>query len=183
VVGIGAADAHEFHLMGLKFAPYEVMFQMARTHVLVPSDQLTDDAVYDALRSGHAYFSIELMARSDGFTFVAERGQKIYGIMGDEVTLIPNLQLTAWLPSPARLDLYRDGTRIRTLEEGQLWHFPIDEPGVYRIEASRHGKPWIFSNPIYVREQAVLPTTDVIEPSEDESGGVESNEPAVPDAP
>jgi hypothetical protein len=100
VVGIGSADAHEFHLAGLKFAPYEVMFRFARTHVLVPPGELTGQAVYEALRKGRAYFAIELAAEAKGFQFIAERGGTVLGTMGDEVVLEPDLRVIASLPAP-----------------------------------------------------------------------------------
>ena len=149
VVGIGSADAHEFHALGLKFAPYEIMFQLARTHLLVPPGELTEQAVYAALRQGHAYLSIELAAPAKGFQFAATSDGKIAGIMGDEVALEPDLRLTAWLPSPAQLALFRDGQRI-AVTTAQAWEVPVTQPGAYRLEATRHTKPWIFSNPIYV---------------------------------
>lgn len=150
VVGIGSADAHEFHVAGFKFAPYEVMFQIVRTHVLTPPGALTAEAVYDALRQGHAYIGIELIAEAEGFTFVAERGQRVVGIMGDEVPLAPGLRLATTLPAAAELALFKDGQPIATTI-GPSWDMPVTEPGAYRLEASRHGKPWIMSNPIYVR--------------------------------
>ena len=150
VVGIGSSDAHEFHLAGLKFAPYEVMFQLARTHVLTPPGRLTDQAVYEALRKGHAYFAIELFAEAEGFQFVAETDKGLVGIMGEEVPLQPTLRLTASLPAPAQLALFRDGRIVQTTT-AQAWQVPVTAPGAYRLEASRHSKPWIFSNPIYVR--------------------------------
>jgi len=149
VVGIGSSDAHEFHLFGLKFAPYEVMFQFIRTHVLIPSQTLEASAVYEALRNGHAYFAIELLAEAKGFSFMAHNDERILGIMGDEIALEPNLRLTAVLPAPAQLALFRDGQPIATATT-QTWEVPVDSPGVYRLEASRHDQPWIFSNPIYI---------------------------------
>ncbi len=157
VVGIGSADAHEFHTLGLKFAPYEIMFQMARTHVLAPPGELTDQVVYAALRQGHAYLSIELAVPAKGFEFVAATGEQIRGIMGDEVVLEPELRLVASLPFPAQLALFRDGERI-ALTTAQAWEIPVTQPGAYRLEATRHNTPWIISNPIYVRaSQAAAP--------------------------
>ena len=150
LTGIGSADAHEFHLAGLKFAPYEVMFQLIRTHVLTPPGRLTDAMVYDALRKGHAYFAIELLAEAKGFQFVAETDTALVGVMGDDVPLQPMLRLTVSLPAPAQLVLFKDGQAIHSIT-AQTWQVPISAPGAYRLEASRHGKPWIFSNPIYVR--------------------------------
>jgi hypothetical protein len=160
VVGIGATDAHEFHLAGIKFAPYEFMFQMARTHLLIPSsDTLTPEAIYAALRAGHAYFSTEMAAQAKGFLFTAQRGNRVAAIMGDEITFEPNLRLLATVPTAAHLTLFQDGQEIATTT-GTRGEWPVTQAGVFRVEASRHGKPWIFSNPIYIR----LATTTVESP-------------------
>jgi hypothetical protein len=139
----------------MKFAPYEMMFQLVRTHVLLPSTSLTAAGVYDALRRGHAYAALELISEAKGFMFLAKRGRQTLGIMGDQVTFIPDLRLTASLPTPAELTLYRDGEAVeRTI--GRTWEIPVTRPGVYRLEAARHGKPWIISNPIYVATPTLL---------------------------
>ena len=67
-----------------------------------------------------------------------------------------------WLPTSAQLTLYKAGRSIATTI-GQRWDIPLTEPGVYRLEAFRHDKPWIFSNPIYVRPAEILqpPATDL----------------------
>lgn len=157
VTGIGAPDAHEFHALGMKFAPYEAVFQLARTHVLTPPGELTGAAVYDALRQGHAYVAIELTALGKGFQFAALQEGRIAGIMGDEVPLAPGLILKAHLPTPAQLTLYRDGTPVAEAI-AQTWEYPVETPGAYRLEAFRHNKPWMFSNPIYVRPALDAPT-------------------------
>ena len=150
VVGIGASDAHEIHLFGLKIAPYEVMFHLVRTHSLIPPGTLTDHAVYEALRKGHVYLSIELEEEAKGFSFMAENGHAVLGIMGDEVVLEPDLRLTILLPAEGQLTLFGDGQPLATTT-GTRWQIPVKAPGTYRLEVTRHGKPWIFSNPIYVR--------------------------------
>jgi len=162
LVGIGSADAHEIHVAGLKFAPYEMMFQLIRTHVLVPGHPLTLEALYDALRKGHAYLAIELLAPARGFSFTAHRGQERLGIMGDEVTLTPDLTLTAVAPAVAEIVLFKDGAPAAGAHAPSL-QFPVTSPGVYRIEVSSRGKPWIFSNPIYIRPAS--PTTTSGQPS------------------
>ena len=153
VVGIGSADAHEIHVLGVKFAPYEVMFQLVRTHLLIPTDTLTPELVYDALKQGHAYLAIEIAAEAKGFSFAAENEQTALGIMGDEVTFEPTLRLNASLPQRADLTLFKDGRSIATTT-AQAWQVPVTAPGTYRLEAMRQGKPWIISNPIYVRPAA-----------------------------
>jgi hypothetical protein len=123
----------------------------------VLSKTLTPEGIYDALRKGHAYLAIELVAEARGFQFAAETAEGIAGIMGDAIELKPGLRLTAWLPTAAKLILFKDGEEFAATT-GQVWQIPITEDGVYRLEASRHGKPWIFSNPIYVRPSLDLPT-------------------------
>jgi hypothetical protein len=169
VVGIGSVDAHEFHLLGFKFAPYEIMFQMVRTHLLLPSTPLTPELAYEALRQGHAYFEISLVADAGrSFTFFANDGRRVLGIMGDEVPLGPNLQLSALLPRPAQLTLFKDGQIVST-ETAETWHVPVTEPGAYRLEASLRDKPWLFSNPIYVRPAPDAPPVQDAPPSEPSS--------------
>ncbi len=149
--GIGSCDAHEFHILGVTFASYEDLFRLIRTHLLIPNGAPIDaDHLYDALKQGHAYFAMDLVAEVRDFTFLAHRGEKVLGIMGDEVTLTPNLELTATLPAPAILTLMKDGQAVATTI-GASWSVPVTEPGAYRLEAVRVNKPWIFSNPIYVR--------------------------------
>ena len=151
VVGIGSSDAHEIRVLGLKIAPYEILFQLIRTHLLIPAGSpLAEQTIYDALRQGHAYFSVDLLTDAKGFTFMADDAKRVLGIMGDEVPLVPHLRLTAVLPAPAQLDLFKDGRRVASTTE-RVWHLPVTEPGTYRLEAFRDSKPWIFSNPIYVR--------------------------------
>ena len=151
IVGIGASDAHEFHAFGLKFAPYEDMFRLSRTHVLIPDNtETTPAAIYDALKAGHAYFSIELTAEAKGFRFAAQHRRRTLGIMGDEVIFTPGLRLIVSLPMPADMILMRDGSAVEQ-HQGTAWEIPVHEAGVYRLEISRYHQPWIFSNPIYVR--------------------------------
>ncbi len=156
VVGIGASDAHEFKAFGVTFAPYDVMFRMARTHVLTRSQTLTAEAVYDALRAGHAYVGIELAAEAEGFAYFAETDGGIAGIMGDQVSFQPGMRLVVSTPAVAFLAIYRDGRPIQSTI-GSRWIVPVTQPGAYRIEASRHNKPWILSNPIYVRPAPATP--------------------------
>ena len=167
VVGIGASDAHEIRILGLKVAPYEIMFKLIRTHLLIPAGaSLSEPTLYEALRLGHAYFSIDLVADATAFTFMADDTRRVLGIMGDEVTMTPHLQLTAVLPAAGELSLFKDGATVAT-SSGRVWQIPVTEPGTFRLEASRDGKPWIFSNPIYVRTPAAPEEQPVTEAQSD----------------
>ena len=63
-------------------------------------------------------------------------------------------RLTARTPLDARLRLLRDGNEIAS-GAGSSLEAEVEEPGVYRVEATRHHKgrerTWILSNPIYLR--------------------------------
>ena len=161
VVGIGSSDAHELHLLGVKIAPYDVTFKVVRTHLLLPAGTpMSAPAVYDALRAGHAYFAIDLLADARGFTFMADDDQRVLGVMGDEVKLTDPMQLTVILPQSAHLALFKDGN-VAATSVGRVWHIRVKEPGSYRVEISRNGTPWIFSNPIYIRAPSEAPSQTV----------------------
>jgi hypothetical protein len=149
IVGIGAMDAHEFHALGVTFAPYDIMCQLIRNHVWVPSPTLTKESFYEALRQGHAYLAIELLAEAKGFSFRAIAQEEVVGIMGDAIPWQPGLTLDVTLPTSTTMTLFKDGEPAAQ-HSGTAWQVPVVEPGVYRVEVTLRGKPWIFTNPIYI---------------------------------
>jgi hypothetical protein len=62
--------------------------------------------------------------------------------------------VTVRTPADAQLRLLRDGAEIETASGRELTA-EIEQPGVYRVEATRRHKgkdrTWILSNPIYLR--------------------------------
>ncbi len=150
LVGIGSIDAHEVHAFGMRFAPYEAMFQLVRTHVLSSANPLTPADVYSALQAGHVYVGVDLIAETCGFIFRADAAGRTMGIMGDEVVWQPDLTLVVHAPGLAQMSVYQNGKLIHQASTDNL-RLPVTDPGVYRVELTRGGKPWIFSNPIYIR--------------------------------
>ncbi|HEU0039407.1 MAG TPA: histidinol phosphatase, partial [Verrucomicrobiae bacterium] len=75
-------------------------------------------------------------------------------IMGDEAKFEAGQKLLARFPVAARIRLLRNGKVIADLERDQLEH-SLEGPGVYRVEGwlklDGEDRPWIYSNPIYVR--------------------------------
>jgi hypothetical protein len=65
------------------------------------------------------------------------------------------LKLTAKLPLPAYVRLLRYGEEVATSEGQAEFAFGLKEAGAYRLEGwlklDGELRPWIFSNPIYVR--------------------------------
>ena len=61
----------------------------------------------------------------------------------------------AKLPLPAFVRLVHHGTEVAKTEGKSEFEFAVTEAGAYRLEAwlklDGEMRPWIFSNPIYVR--------------------------------
>ena len=117
---------------------------------MVRPGTLTPAMVYDALKDGHAYVGIPLVADASGFHFTVQTDTDVLGIMGDEVEFRPGMWLSVTLPAAAQMVLRVDDIQLLKTT-GKSWQVPVMEPGVFRIEVTRFGKPWIFSNPIYIR--------------------------------
>lgn len=154
-VGFGLSDSTGKQIVGLKLDPYERSFRTVRTHVLIKKDTpLTRESLLEAISLGHCYISFDIFGDARGFEFRAHQSDKI---MGDEISLGSNPTLTARATLTARFVLLKDGNRM-SQASGSNVEFPVNAAGVYRIEAyldslpaPASGKPWVISNPIYVR--------------------------------
>lgn len=170
VVAIGGVDAHaQTYCLGpfkKRVFPYRYLFRTINTHLLLeePLDddwRVADQQVLHALRAGHAFISYQPAGCARGFRFTAT-GRYGTVVMGDEIHLNGTLRLDVTLPLPAHVRLLKDGHEVASLRNGRQLTFETNEPGVFRIEAHRsyhlawteravRRRPWIFSNPIYVR--------------------------------
>jgi hypothetical protein len=155
-IGLSLVDDSGKQWLGVKLDPYDRSFRVVRTHVLVKKDlELTRESLLAALASGHVYVSFDIFGDPKGFSFrVAGQEQKI---MGDEVAFVEGMRLIASAPVASRVVLYRDGSVLED-KLGSTVQFAINSKGVYRVEAyleylpaPARGKPWVISNPIYVR--------------------------------
>jgi hypothetical protein len=88
------------------------------------------------------------------FSLVAESRGRVRAVRGDEVMLRLRLKIRAETPVACSLKLFRNGAVVKAAE-GRSLDFDPREPGVYRLEAwlavDDEQRPWIYSNPIYVR--------------------------------
>lgn len=136
----------------LDFDPYERSLRYVSTHIL--SREFSESAVRDALRNGHAFVAHDWLCDATGFAFVATRGREPAAIMGDDVKLGSALILSAATPLKCAMKLIRNGEVIQATNANRL-DFDVKATGVYRIEAwlelDGEQRPWIYSNPIYVR--------------------------------
>jgi hypothetical protein len=151
VVAIGGLDAHQFGIRIAGHVPIRLMgyaraFRQLHTHVLV-DEPLTHDLyrdrarLYEAMREGRCYIANDEVADARGFDLAH---------MGEEVAFEAGLTLQAWTPQPAQIRLIRDGEPLAEISGSELAH-PIELPGVYRVEVSLRDRPWIYSNPVYIR--------------------------------
>ncbi|QDU23884.1 CehA/McbA family metallohydrolase domain-containing protein [Urbifossiella limnaea] len=139
-------------LARLDFDPYFRSFRNSSTHVLAP--RLDEPAIRAALQAGHAYVSHDWMGDPTGLRFEAAAGAA-RAEMGDEIRLAAGPKLTARLPQPACVRLLRHGREVARAEDAAAFEYTPTEPGAYRLEAwlrlDDEWRPWLYSNPIYVR--------------------------------
>jgi hypothetical protein len=147
VAGLGGEQ--NLSVFGVKAGTFEQLFRVAVTHAL--ASQRDADAVADAIKRGHAYVSFDIMGYVSDFAFYAQSGNEKTQ-MGEEVALSGNLKLEAELGEQAdQIVIFKDGIAIASAEMAANFVFAAKDRGVYRVEAYRRGRPWILSNPIYVR--------------------------------
>jgi acetyl esterase/lipase len=150
--GIAANDAHQNQIIqGVTFDLYEVSFRNLTTHIL--ARDLTERDVRDALRDGHAYVSHDWLCDPTGFAFGAVNNLGVFP-MGDPAIIMKNTRLVALTPISARLTLFHNGKIVQETTGTNLT-FTAKDPGAYRVEAwlevAGEGRPWIYSNPVYLR--------------------------------
>jgi hypothetical protein len=155
VVAMGGLDAHQFGIriaghVPLRMMSYKRSFEQLHTHVLcerAPTRELEHDRalVYDALREGRCYIANDKIAGARGFAFWAD---DIH--MGGEAAYRRGVTLHAHTPQAADLQLLRDGEIVARTHSNEL-HHPIEGHGVHRVEVRLENRPWIYSNPVYIR--------------------------------
>ncbi len=165
-VGWALRDRTGKKILDFKLDPYERSFRLVRTHVLLgDSEPLEEMYLLAALRRGSFYTSFDVFGDPTGFRFTASADQFETGTvtgadMGGEFTLPPGreVRLKVTLPVRARTVFYRDGQVVYEVHDAQLAYMEAAQKGVYRVEvyldalgSLLEGKPWIISNPIFVR--------------------------------
>jgi acetyl esterase/lipase len=174
--GLAATDAHQNQVatsrgVRLVLDPYPVAFRNAVTYIL--ARELTHAAILASLKAGRAYVSHDWLAPASGFVFAAVNNLGLYQ-MGDSVPMASTTRLHVRLPLPARIRIIHQGAPAAE-ETADRLIFPARQPGAYRVEAwlevDGEQRPWIYSNPIYLRAPA---PTELQLPSQTLAGSVES---------
>ena len=167
-VGLALQDRAGRKILDFKLDPYERSFSLVRTHV-IPHHGGHEDEPFDeknllgALRLGHFFLAFDVFGDSTGFRFTAAANQGFEtwrAEMGDEIKLPPGgeVRLKVTLPAQARTVFYRDGQVLHEVPDSLRAYLAVEQRGVYRVEvyldqlgSLLEGKPWIISNPIFVR--------------------------------
>jgi len=157
-IGLSLRDSSGKKLAGIQLDPYETSFRLVRVHVLLQRHQpLEQSSLLEAIRAGHSFIGFDIFGDTSGFTFEVQTPTETK-IQGDEIPLQTNTLLRIQTPVASRLVLFKDGAVILNESGITTKEIPVTERGVYRVEVYLPQieqiigeKPWIISNPIYIR--------------------------------
>lgn len=157
--GVGGIDVHAFKRQvpwgEIEVFAYEWMFHTLTNYVLLDEPIATDahaavHQVYGALAQGRSYFINRLDGDCPNLTFYAAHGAEQSGIGSN-----PSLRAG---PLTLIVDTHADA-EVRVIHNGRIaakglraLRQTITQPGVYRLEGYRKGRPWLYTNPIYITE-------------------------------
>jgi hypothetical protein len=166
VVAIGGTDAHAVRvrvgMIPVVVFPYEFLFRALNTYICL-AEPLSGDftrakaQIHAALGQGNCYISFDQLHSGQGFSFTATTASGKKYPMGAELAV--TAPLTFDVSAPARrsqIRLLKNGKVICT-RRGRNLRLRVTAPGVYRAEVYYHPcfgapRPWIYSNPIYLRD-------------------------------
>lgn len=164
IVAVGGSDSHSIEMKKgiLKriIFPYLFHFRSINNHLLI-SDKPTGNFLIDkkkiieAFRKGNSFIGYDLPSSTKGFRFFAQGRNEIASI-GDEICLENSITLQIRLPEPVECRLIHNGKIIQTWFDQDICTYITKQAGYYRVECyiDYLGKKraWIFSNPIYVKQ-------------------------------
>ena len=132
-----------------------IAFRNTTTHILAA--QLTPEDVLESLKQGHVYVAHDWLCDSTGLRFYADNNIGVFE-MGDEVgtgMIAGATKISALVSVPALLKLIRNGVTVMETTDTKL-EYTVTGGGTYRLEAwlnvDGEARPWIFSNPLYIRK-------------------------------
>jgi hypothetical protein len=157
-IGVSLKDSSGKTLLGIQLDPYETSFRLVRLHVLIEQGKSLDaTSLMDAVRAGHCFIGFDFLGDSSGFTFEAESaGER--KIQGDEISLANDTKLRVRTAVAGRIVVFKNGSVFLDENGISSKELAVTERGVYRVEvylpqlgSAVAGKPWIISNPIYLK--------------------------------
>jgi len=162
-VAIGELDNHghrrSFFGVPRDVFSFDFAFRTVRTHVLLEkplTHQGENDTrmILSAIKQGQSYVSLDYWNDPKGFSLTIH-DEKNEAFPGGEFVRKDQAILETKLPFPGRIRLIHDGRLIKEERRRAAMQWDINLPGVYRVEAQQPvagaWRPWIYSNPIWVR--------------------------------
>ncbi|MBU6335385.1 MAG: PHP domain-containing protein [Chloroflexi bacterium] len=156
--GFGGVDAHALLRRApwgpVSIFPYRQMFATLVNVLLLEAPLAADAAaatrqVYAALGAGRLFFADQSVGDATAARFWASNGTQS-AECGATLRLTDAVRFEAALPG-ARLQLIHNG-RVLLRAHERLAHSAASA-GVYRLEARRHNRPWLYTNPIFVEAE------------------------------
>lgn len=153
--GVAGLDAHarRMPLIDVEIFPYDHMFHCLRNHFYLRADVGAADrrpALWEALAEGRGFVAHDGLADATGAECYAALPDGSRMMMGEEHAFASGAAMVFMTPRAAELRWIADGAcRLKTAGK-KLVARPTG-PGVYRFEARLRGRPWIFTNPFYLR--------------------------------
>jgi hypothetical protein len=163
VVAIGGSDAHGdlFAWGALRFRPfsYRTLLNTVNLHLLLEEPLSGDVAsakeqIFRAMEEGRLFIAHDGLAPARGFSFVHKTISGEEWQIGEEHGFVRG---TIFVRCPAwgRIRLVTNGAKSGEWRSREV-RVEIKQKGVYRVEVEKFvplfgWKPWIFSNPIYLR--------------------------------
>jgi len=157
VVGIAGADAHAFRIKAgpliVQVFPYKVHFRSLRCYVLLSQKMSNDPAtareqLYGAIRDCRLFFANVRWGAADSFEFWAEN-EDCTAVSGQSLPLSAETTIQVRLPARAEVRLVHNGQRLLSTVTRRL-EYAVQLPGIYRVEAHKGKRGWIYSNHIRV---------------------------------
>jgi len=162
VVGIGELDNHDTPRkiggITIGFFHFKRAFRVMRTHLLLDTPLKGEaegdiKALLKALKQGRAYIAMEYFRNAKGFSLSLSDSEN-ESAMGDVFSLRGKALLQITVPETGNIRIIKDGD-LCAEAVGKDIRYTVSQRGVYRAEVyvKIWGKyrPWIFSNPVYVR--------------------------------
>ncbi|MBZ0264896.1 PHP domain-containing protein [bacterium] len=162
VIGYVGVDAHALEypllkgLISLKVFHYKVQFSSLVTHLMLKKPlnknehKIAEKQVLDALRSGAHFGSNRRVGEASGFRFHAVVDREYFFPVK---RFNPGTNVTFEVNSPleADLKLIRNGRTVLQMK-GKSFSYSTGLEGVWRVEAHRKGRGWVFTNPFRILE-------------------------------
>ncbi|MBW1722070.1 MAG: CehA/McbA family metallohydrolase [Deltaproteobacteria bacterium] len=163
VSAIGGSDAHGgiFKWGPIRFTPlsYEFLLNTINVHLFLHNKVSKDfdsgkKAILDSMKEGRLFIAHDGLHPAKGFRFDFVSSDGFSLVMGEECPFQKG-EIVIECPCSSEIRLIKNG-RPERIWRGREAVYEVLEAGVYRVEVYlRHflfgWRPWIFSNPIYLR--------------------------------